>query len=70
MSLRNNDWRNVVRVLGKFNFQIIRQRGSHLILSNGTKFISVPRHSPIAMGTLREVLLEAEILEADFVKKL
>ncbi|TBR11447.1 MAG: type II toxin-antitoxin system HicA family toxin [Candidatus Nitrosotenuis sp.] len=70
MSLRNNDWRNVIRVLGKFNFQIIRQRGSHLIMSNGTKFISVPRHSPIAMETLREILLEAEISEADFVKKL
>ncbi|WP_076613424.1 type II toxin-antitoxin system HicA family toxin [Candidatus Nitrosotenuis chungbukensis] len=70
MSLRNNDWRNVVRVLGKFNFQIVRQRGSHLILSDGEKFISVPRHSPIAMGTLREILLEAKVSEANFVKKL
>lgn len=70
MSLRNNDWRNVIKVLDKFDFRIIRQRGSHLILSNGEKFISVPRHSPIAMGTLREILLEAEISEADFVKNL
>ena len=69
MSLRNNDWRNVVKTLSKFNFQIIWQRGSHLILSNGVKLISVPRHSPIAMGTL-EILLEAEISETDFLKKL
>jgi len=39
-------------------------------MSNGTKFISVPRHSPIAMGTLREILLEAEVSEVDFIEKL
>ncbi|MCE2507265.1 MAG: hypothetical protein J4F36_12525 [Nitrosopumilaceae archaeon] len=32
--------------------------------------ISVPRHSPIAMPTLRSILAQAGISEKDFVKYL
>jgi predicted RNA binding protein YcfA (HicA-like mRNA interferase family) len=68
MSLRNHDWRQVIKILNRFGFQVVRQRGSHMVLRKEDKIISVPRHSPIAMGTLREILLEAEINEQDFLK--
>jgi predicted RNA binding protein YcfA (HicA-like mRNA interferase family) len=70
MSLRNHDWREVIKALSHFGFQVVRQRGSHLVLRNQDKTISVPRHSPIAMATLREILFEAKIDEKDFLKKL
>ncbi|MEX0656196.1 MAG: type II toxin-antitoxin system HicA family toxin [Nitrosopumilaceae archaeon] len=70
MSLRNHDWRQVLKVLNKFGFQFTRQRGSHIILKKEGKTISVPRHSPIAMVTLRQILLEAEISEQDFLDNL
>lgn len=70
MSLRNHDWRQIIKILNKFGFQVVRQRGSHLVLRKEDKIISVPRHSPVTMGTLREILLEAEISEQEFIKHL
>ncbi len=70
MNLYNHDWRKVIRVLNRFGFGVTRQRGSHLILKKGGKIISVPRHSPIAMPTLRSILVQAGISEDDFVKLL
>jgi len=68
MSLYNHDWRKVIKILNKFGFEVTRQRGSHLILKKDGKIISVPRHSPIAMPTLRSILVQAGISEEDFVK--
>ena len=68
MSLYNHDWRKVIKILNKFGFEVTRQRGSHLILKKDGKIISVPRHSPIAMPTLRSILVQAGISEDDFVK--
>ena len=70
MSLYNHDWRKVIRALGRFGFVVTRQRGSHLILKKDGKIISVPRHSPIAMPTLRSILAQAGIPEDDFVRLL
>ena len=66
MSLYNHDWRKVIKILNKFGFEVTRQRGSHLILKKDGKVISVPRHSPIAMPTLRSIIVQAGISEEDF----
>ena len=68
MSLYNHGWRKVIKILKRFGFDVARQRGSHLILRKGGIIISVPRHSPIAMPTLRSILIQAKIPEDDFVK--
>jgi predicted RNA binding protein YcfA (HicA-like mRNA interferase family) len=68
MSLYNHDWRKVIKILNKFGFEVTRQRGSHLILKKDGKIISVPRHSPITMPTLRSILVQAGISEEDFEK--
>jgi predicted RNA binding protein YcfA (HicA-like mRNA interferase family) len=70
LSLYNHDWRKVIKILKKFGFDVTRQRGSHLILKKDGKIISVPRHSPIAMPTLRSILIQAGIPEDDSVKLL
>lgn len=68
MSLYNHDWRKVIKILNKFGFEITRQRGSHMVLKKDGKIISVPRHSPIAMPTLRSILVQAGIPEREFLR--
>ena len=34
MSLRNHSWRDVIKVLQHFGFQVYRQKGSHIHLMN------------------------------------
>ena len=70
MSLYNNDWRKIIKALAKFGFEIARQRGSHIILKKEGKIISVPRHSPVLMPTLRSILAQAGISEEEFLKRL
>lgn len=71
MSLKNNSWRKVVKVLGEFGYVPVRQSGSHIILRNAKGLVvSVPRNDPLPEGTLRAILIEAEIKKEDFLKEL
>lgn len=57
-----------VRVFGKFGWQFVRRRGSHLILvkegSHAT--LSVPDHREVAKGTLRSLMRAAGIAHEAF----
>jgi len=62
-----------VKILcNKFGFQIVRQRGSHIILkketSEGKTGTVVPNHEELKIGTLKGVLELAKIKEEDFEK--
>lgn len=71
MSLRNHDWREVVKVLEKFGYHIVRQRGSHMILVNESKrMVVVPRQNSIKIGLLSAILDQARITKDDFIKQL
>lgn len=71
LSLRNHSWRDVVKRLGDFGYNPVRQSGSHIILKNKEGLIvSVPRYDPLPEGTLRAILEEAEIDRNDFADKL
>ncbi len=64
-----------VKILcNKFGFQIIRQKGSHIILkketSDGKIGTVVPNHDELKIGTLKGVLELAKIKEEDFEKYL
>jgi predicted RNA binding protein YcfA (HicA-like mRNA interferase family) len=41
---------DAVRALGKAGFQIIRQ-GKHIVMSDGTRQVTIPRHNPIKAFT-------------------
>ncbi|NWG36301.1 type II toxin-antitoxin system HicA family toxin [Nitrososphaera sp.] len=70
MSLKNHGWREI-RALGHFGYVPVRQSGSHIVLKNSKGMaVSVPRRDPLPEGTLRAILLEAEIKKEDFVRKL
>lgn len=49
----------LARRLGKYGYSITRQTGSHLRLTTewkGRHHITVPRHKPLKVGTLNNIL--------------
>ena len=62
MSLRlpQASGQQVVRLLGKLGYEVIRQRGSHVRMRKssplGAHHITVPAHRTVALGTLNDIL--------------
>ena len=65
---------DVVRALRQLGFQLLRQRGSHVILrrdeGSDARGCVVPMHKRIALGTLLDILKQAGISKAEFQAKL
>ncbi|MBI3859722.1 MAG: type II toxin-antitoxin system HicA family toxin [Thaumarchaeota archaeon] len=61
-------WRDVVKVLGKNGFRIVRQSGSHIALSSldGKRRVIVPRHDEIKPGTLLNIIEQAGLTKDTF----
>ena len=59
--------RELIKILTKrFGFRVLRQRGSHVTLTNDVSFITVPLHRELDRGTLRAILNDARIGKEDF----
>ncbi len=63
-------WREVVRVREGFEWQVARQRGSHIVMVKPDENItlSVPDHKEIAKGTLRSLIRSAGLTVEQFCK--
>ncbi|MDG7014046.1 MAG: type II toxin-antitoxin system HicA family toxin [Nitrososphaerota archaeon] len=71
MSLRNQDWRKVVKALGKLGFVVKRQSGSHVIMEHADgRWTVVPRHDPIKAGTMKSIVDDVGISEEEFLELL
>ncbi|MBW6537655.1 MAG: type II toxin-antitoxin system HicA family toxin [Mariniphaga sp.] len=49
----------LIKVIGKFGYQITRQTGSHIRLTtkeNGIHHVTIPNHKPLRIGTLSNIL--------------
>ncbi len=73
--LKKISGKECVKILcNKFGFRIIRQKGSHIVLSKespeGIGLIGtvVPNHKELKIGTLKGVLELAKVKEEDFAK--
>ncbi len=52
----------VIRALEKLGYEIVRQKGSHIRMHHSYKTpVTIPTHNPVAKGTLRKILRDAEI---------
>ena len=63
--------KKVIRILEKFDFEIIRTKGSHYFLrhSDGrSTTVPVPSNESIGIGLLLQVLKDCEIDKNDFLK--
>lgn len=64
--------KKIVRVLGKFGYQEISQKGSHIKLRNDSTGMTliIPDHKEVDRWTLKTILKQAEIPENQFNKYL
>ena len=71
LSLRNHGYREVLKVLDRRGFRLVRQRGSHIILVHEDgRYVTVPRHEPIKEPTLKSILDQARISKEEFLDEL
>jgi predicted RNA binding protein YcfA (HicA-like mRNA interferase family) len=64
--------REAVRVFEKFEWQVARQRASHIILvkEGARATLSVPDHKEVARGTLRALIRAAGLTVDEFAQRL
>jgi predicted RNA binding protein YcfA (HicA-like mRNA interferase family) len=58
--------KDTVKVLEWLGFVCLRQKGSHVVLRKGERGCVVPMHDEVCQGTLRGVLKQAGVTEAEF----
>lgn len=65
--------KRVCRILEKYGFAQVRQRGSHIVmqkkLENSTLTVPVPNHSEIRIGTLQSIIRQSRITKSAFETK-
>jgi predicted RNA binding protein YcfA (HicA-like mRNA interferase family) len=60
----------LIKILTKyFGFRVLRQKGSHVTLTNDVSFITVPLHPELDKGTLNAILKDAKIKREEFIKR-
>jgi len=61
--LRILSGRDVCRILEQHGFQIVRQRGSHIVMQRrtdtGTLTVPIPDHAEIKIGTLQSIIRQS-----------
>jgi predicted RNA binding protein YcfA (HicA-like mRNA interferase family) len=57
--------KDAVRGLEKAGFVVIRQ-GKHIIMSNGARTVTVPRHNVITAYTMEQIASEASCTPKEF----
>ena len=58
----------VIKRLENAGFWFVKQKGSHYKMTNGERVCVIPIHNEVAKGTLKSILLQANISLEDFLK--
>jgi predicted RNA binding protein YcfA (HicA-like mRNA interferase family) len=56
---------DAVRALGKIGFWIARQ-GKHIIMTDGTRVLTIPRHNPVNANTMGNIVRDAGLTNDKF----
>ncbi len=59
----------VIRALEKAGFRIARQ-GKHVVMTNGIRILTIPRHSPVNAITLGGIVRDAGLSVEEFKRLL
>jgi predicted RNA binding protein YcfA (HicA-like mRNA interferase family) len=54
-----------VRALEKAGFRIARQ-GKHIVMTDGTRIVTIPRHNPVNAFTMGGIVRDAGLTVEDF----
>lgn len=57
---------DAVRALEKAGFRIVRQ-GKHIVMSDGERLVTIPRHNPVKAFTLGGIVKDAGLSAAEFL---
>ena len=57
--------RRAVRALEKAGYRIVRE-GRHIVMSDGTRILTIPRHNPVNAFTLGGIVRDAGLTLEDF----
>jgi predicted RNA binding protein YcfA (HicA-like mRNA interferase family) len=60
---------DAVRALEKAGFRVVRQ-GKHIVMSNGVRIITIPRHNPVNAFTMGGIVRDAGLTIEEFKKLL
>jgi len=60
---------HAVRALEKAGFQIVRE-GKHIVMSDGHRILTVPRHNPVNAFTMGAIAQDAGLTPDEFRKLL
>ena len=56
---------DAVRALEKVGFRVLRQ-GKHVVMSDGTRIITIPRHNPVNAFTMGGIVRDAGLTPEQF----
>jgi predicted RNA binding protein YcfA (HicA-like mRNA interferase family) len=56
---------DAVRALEKAGFRIVRQ-GKHIVLSDGVRILTIPRHNPVNAFTMGGIVRDAGLTVEEF----
>lgn len=54
-----------VRALRKAGFRVIRE-GKHVVMSDGSRFVTIPRHNPVNAFTMGGIVRDAGLTVDEF----
>lgn len=57
---------DAVRALEKAGFRIVRQ-GKHIVMSDGERLVTIPRHNPVKTFTLGGIVKDAGLSVKEFL---
>ena len=60
---------DAVRALEKAGFRVVRQ-GKHIVMSDGVRIITIPRHNPVNAFTMGGIVRDAGLTIEEFKKLL
>ncbi len=60
---------DAVRALEKAGFRIVRQ-GKHIVMSDGIRIVTIPRHNPVNAFTMAGIVRDAGLTMEEFKKLL
>lgn len=60
---------NAVKALEKAGFYIARQ-GKHIVMTNGLRIVTIPRHNPVNAFTMGGIVRDAGLTIEEFKKLL
>lgn len=69
MAIAGVPHQRAVRALGKAGFSILRQAG-HIVMSDGTRIVTIPRHDPVNANTMAVIVRAAGLTPEQFRKLL